>query len=305
MKKAVIVYHKVDYDGLFSCSIVNKWLRENPYISWEYVGYDYSDPNIPDYSEWKDYFDTLIMVDVSFPPEDMVRLKKEMREFIYEDHHIVSIDNSKKYGYDDLEGIRDINNSAAYNTWLDLFTNKKVPLIIKFISDLDIWNKKDYSWEDILVPFNYSLNSKYGLNITSINFKLDKLINMNLEDLTKNFIETGLEIKKYVDRKQESEVKKYSFEVKVDDKYTARAIIETNFSATIFNYFYESYDFFIIANRVDDSRYKISIYGKNENDIDFSCGEYCAKFGGGGHKTAASCIVGLDKFIELITNKKF
>jgi hypothetical protein len=306
IKRAIVVYHKVDYDGLFSCALVNDWLTlSNTYISWDLLGYDYSDESIPDYSEWGDTYDTLIMVDVSFPPEDMLKLRESMEEFIYEDHHAVSIDNSIEYGYSDLYGIRTTDRSAAYNTWMDLFPDNEVPVIIKFISDLDTWKKDEYNWEEELIPFNYAFETEFGLSIASIKTRMNSLCNMSLEDLKEKYIEKGKLIKKFVDRKFKNSTNKYSFEVTVDSKYLGIAILGTDFTATIFKSVYQDYDFFLIANRVDDTRYKISLYGKQEESHDFSCGEYCKKFGGGGHKTAASCIVGIDTFIKLIKDKEF
>src|SRR5574344_340352 len=164
MKKAVVVFHKVDYDGIFSCCEVVRWLEKSiEYIDWDLVGYDYSDKELPDYKDWPNLYDTLIMVDVSFPPESMVFLKDKMREFIYEDHHAVNIDNSIEYGYDNLKGIRDINFSAAENTWKDLFGNE-VPMIIQYVSALDIWNKDRFDWNLETVPIQLALKVNYGVS---------------------------------------------------------------------------------------------------------------------------------------------
>ena len=56
MKKAVIVYHRVDYDGLFSCLIAKKRLEEDTEIGEiKLIGHNYSDP-IPNLeSEDADY----------------------------------------------------------------------------------------------------------------------------------------------------------------------------------------------------------------------------------------------------------
>ena len=40
MKDGVIIYHRVDFDGVFSACIAEKWINENPgYSSYELFGF--------------------------------------------------------------------------------------------------------------------------------------------------------------------------------------------------------------------------------------------------------------------------
>ena len=305
MKKVLVVYHRADFDGIFSCCVVGKWLTEN-HLEYEVLGYDYSDKEVPDVRNWPEKYRMLVMVDVSFPPAVMSRLKSEMEQFRYEDHHEVSIRLSQGYGYSDLLGRRDISVAAVENTWLDLFPGQPMPDIIKFVGASDTWNMDRYNWETETVPVDLSLEATYGISYQNIFSAFETLLGYSHEEIRKQFMIPGRLIKTYNDKKNASFCKRYSFEVLVDNKYKAIAILSPEFSSSILGSRYADYDLFIIANRVSSEFYKVSLYRKDEpGSCDISCGEYCYKFGGGGHKNAASCIVGLDVFTNLIINNKF
>ena len=117
--KTVCIYHSIDLDGWMSAAIVKHWFENKinrRYCSvcehtlpdnWtgstsccggittlndntiDFIGYNYGD-EIPNLSE----YDKVIMCDISFPKEEMIKLF-ENTDFIWIDHHISAINESK------------------------------------------------------------------------------------------------------------------------------------------------------------------------------------------------------------------
>ena len=112
--KVACVYHSIDLDGWMSTAIVKHWFLTNEnnesYIvngvrhdrggnihikpkSLTFIGYNYGQL-IPDLSG----YDKVIMCDISFPKEEMLKLTKEKQSnFIWIDHHQRTIDETIQY----------------------------------------------------------------------------------------------------------------------------------------------------------------------------------------------------------------
>jgi oligoribonuclease NrnB/cAMP/cGMP phosphodiesterase (DHH superfamily) len=93
--KTVVVYHSIDLDGWMSAAIVKHWFTlevakrselRNEDMTWlhkiDFIGYNYGQP-IPDLSE----YDKVIMCDVSFPKDIMMKLFTD-NKLTWIDHHI-------------------------------------------------------------------------------------------------------------------------------------------------------------------------------------------------------------------------
>jgi len=77
-----VIYHRADYDGLFSAAVCAKFLRErNPDV--EFIGWDYGDPAI-DFPEGYVY-----LVDLS--PDCFKAIPSDVSKLIWIDHHKSSI----------------------------------------------------------------------------------------------------------------------------------------------------------------------------------------------------------------------
>ena len=246
-KKVCIVSHRSDYDGLFSYCVARKHLEGRDDIG-EIMscGWTYGDP-IPEF-DTLDY-DELYILDVSFPSKIMKHLY-DTCDVIWIDHHITAINDSEKYGYNKMEGIRQIGTAAVELTWNYFFGNTVKPDIIQYLGAYDVWQKTRFSWDSIIVPVQLGLKIKYGLNYQTVWDDFGHLLTnpLDLEEL----IKTGQLIKRYEEQQFRYAVNSYSFPVTVAGKYKGIAILTQNFGSRIFTSVLNDYDVFITINRKTD-----------------------------------------------------
>lgn len=304
MKKVIIIYHKVDFDGVFSCCVARKFFTENPeYSEPELLGYTYGDP-LPEVQSLTDSYDTIVMVDISFPGNTMIGLHNNMfasrKELVWIDHHVTAINDSHDLGYNRIPGNRTIGTAACELCWQYFYPSQPVPEIIRFVSSYDVWDKIRYSWTEVTMPVQLALRAKYGVWIESVWEDLDSLIYASPEQI-EALISSGALISKYLERTWKSAVKNYSFEILVAGRLKGICIMSTEFSSNIFGSVCNDYDVMCVVNRRDHDTYSCSLYIEPERFGDFSAGEYLkANYGGGGHKGAAGCVLNHSQFERLI-----
>ena len=128
---ATICLHHNDADGRASGAIVRYALVRNV----ELYETDYDGREIPwDHIEKAD---RVVVVDFSFPLEDMQRMARG-REFIWVDHHKSALVELAGASHGWI-GLRDITKAACVLTWNYFFPERKVPRAIILIGDRDIW----------------------------------------------------------------------------------------------------------------------------------------------------------------------
>jgi oligoribonuclease NrnB/cAMP/cGMP phosphodiesterase (DHH superfamily) len=149
-----IVYHNKDLDGFVSGALALGHYKT--YEKVNMVGWNYGDP-IPELKG------RIVMTDISFPPEDMLRLKDNI--ILWIDHHQSAIEDSKDFQYDHLEGIRREGDSATRLMHEYLYPEDDQVLLIELVDRYDVFKQEDFemqgvtfSWEDIL-KFQYGLRA--------------------------------------------------------------------------------------------------------------------------------------------------
>lgn len=291
MKKAIVVFHRVDTDGVLSYVIAKKRLEIEGFEVIP-VGYNYGDP-FPEFPVGAELF---CMVDVSFTPDVMISIKNlyGTDKFIWIDHHVSSIKASDEQGYTDLTGIRRIGTAACELCWEFFFPDNTVPDIVQFASAYDVWNKDRFDWNKVLA-IQYGFRNKYGNSIKDID---NDFYCIDVESLETE----GNIILKYLNRKWKSDVKNYAFEVTVGGKYKGICMIGTEFSSNVFGSVLKDYDLYLVCNRKGTDLYNISMYKEPDRLPEFSCAEYLIQFGGGGHISAAGSTLNKEQFNRLIMN---
>lgn len=311
MDNILIVYHKVDFDGIFGGLTVKKWCIDSKRCAQPtMLGYNYGDeiPNVLSMG-----YNIIILVDISFPKEIMKALKEwKNGVVVWIDHHVTAINDSISEGYTDLEGSREIGTAACELAWKYFFPDNPVPEIIKRLSTYDVWDYSRYDWNQEVLPLQSALKLTYGIGEYYIAPHFEDLINITPEDLEK-LLETGRMLNKYDAMKFRSAVKRFGFPITVANGYNGKiggykgiAIIGTSFTSLVFDSVKNDYDVYCVCNRKISKDgtpiYSLSLYSE-PNRINLNLGEYLrAQFGkeAGGHASAAGAVVSEEAFMKLI-----
>lgn len=142
MKKVAIVFHRIDFDGMFSYAIARVASKsENDTITEVTpVPFNYNDP-IDDLPDWS-AFDYIVMADIMLPVDIMKDLHDRFFDkVIWIDHHITAINLSKEHGYDDFNGIRDTAHAACVLSYMYFHPSvsyDKIPQAIRLAGAHDI-----------------------------------------------------------------------------------------------------------------------------------------------------------------------
>ena len=285
MKKNLIVYHRVDYDGIFSCGISKQYYETVKELSVDIQGHNYNDEplNIP---QLLDRYATITLVDISLPPDQMIELKDSSRA-VWIDHHVTAINDSIKFGYNNMPGLREIGTAACELCWRFYWRTPVPPPIIQILGSYDVWDKTRFDWEEIVLPLQFGLKTRYGIRIKDILNDWDYLLR---EDNYKDVLDDGYAVYSFLKDNWKSWVKNCAFEVTVAGKYRGICLLSPMFGSSSFESINDKYEIYIVANvRTNGTTYSLSMYKESaEMAPEFSCGEYMKQFGGGGHATAAS-----------------
>jgi oligoribonuclease NrnB/cAMP/cGMP phosphodiesterase (DHH superfamily) len=228
-KRNLVVYHRVDYDGIFSCLIAKKAM-ENKGLQVETLGWNYRE-TLPDIDHLLQRYATITLVDISFPPELMLKLRESSR-VIWIDHHITALEDSAKQGYQDLPGIRETGTAACELTWTYFNPHSNAaPMIIQLAGAYDVWNKTRFDWDRDVLPLQYGLKGRYGTNKEAIEKDWDILVEI---DAYLNVVDEGQVILEFLKKQWSGWMKNAAFPVTVAGKYKGVAIISPMFSSNSF-----------------------------------------------------------------------
>lgn len=298
----LVIYHRVDYDGLFSNAIVRHFayidVDDKVFTSY---GYNYGDnlDLIPSFDD----FDYVVMADISLPIEKMKEIHdKYFDKVIWIDHHITAIQNSEANGYADFNGVRDIKHSACRLCW-EFFSEREVPYVIELINANDIWKKDSvYDWDDEIQALQYGLSFELKMSSEAI---CDNFIPLCFGTYAYSLKDMGLKVKEYMESLYKTWCERYSFPVTVNGKWKGLAMISPMFTSKVFTSIEEEYDCFVVLekNGPKEGVYNISIYSGNRQCDDLNCGGYLQeKYNGGGHKGAGGGTLNFDEFSTVLSS---
>lgn len=299
-KKILTFFHRVDADGVFSYCILRKWLEQRNDVE-EIIpcGWTYGDP-MPEL-DTIDY-DELYMVDISFPGEFMKKLYST-QDVIWIDHHGTAISDSEKFGYSQMEGLRRNGTAAVELTWEYFFGKQECPELIQYLGAYDVWDKRRFDWEGLVVPIQIGVKAKWGLNFQEIYQNFDYVLS---EECLQSIISEGKLLKDYEESQFRYAVKSYAFPVTVAGKFKGIAMLTQNFGSRIFASVLNDYDVYVTANRKTDENgnpyFAIGLYAE-PGRIDFDLGKYVKEtygHGAGGHPGACGMQTNKEVFRRLI-----
>lgn len=281
-----VIYHKSDFDGIFSGAAARRALGDNAH----YLGWDYGDP-VPDVPKEN----LLFIVDLSIDG------LMEHPKLIWIDHHISAIERyPSTIGGVRIDGVAAsrlcyqwfVNNldGATFPTKEDFVDRKVVePLSFRLVGERDIWDKRDPAAD----LFEYGLRSKNNLD-------WDYLFDMGQEGfsyvsiiLERGKVARAYNLKEY---SQVLEAKGYPI------SFEGRRFLCCNNSRPGSDLFSsnkdDSFDGYLVFSWAGkDKKWKVSMYGTPfKPDVEFV--EIAKKHGGGGHPRA--CGFAVDELPEEI-----
>lgn len=314
--KTACIYHSIDLDGWMSAAIVKYWFEKQLIITnssidsitdkIDFIGYNYGQP-IPDLSE----FDKVIMCDISFPIEEMEKLRQRLQDkFIWIDHHISAIKATNERTNNYYDGIRDTKFAACELIWKYFMDGIKgdpdkesienpMPEIVRLLGSYDSFRHKGTDEETKVLEFQYGARqyiSNYEEAYEKLNVALQSEFSANR--LVKEIHLDGQAIYAYLCT-EAKQTYKNGFEIQL---YWAEDIGRTNgvpkqcsakfvainkerFNPINFgiDYHKDGYDG-AACFHFDGTHWCFSLY--NDNGL-VDCSQIAKQFGGGGHKGAA------------------
>ena len=284
-RKILIVYHRADYDGIFS-AIIGKKYYESKGVRVDTLGWNYGDDLIDVHAKIPVY-QGIVMVDICLPTPQMIELR-ESGKLTWIDHHETAIKESVEAGFNGVDGQRTIGISACELTWKYFYPAKPIPTLIDYAGTYDVWNKAKHNWDEDIVPLQYGLKDVYNLSLKKIERDWDEL----LTDCDW-VMDKGVVIYEWIRHISEAWIQNCGFEVQVGEQaLKGIAIITPMTGSLVFESVLTKYDLFLVIQIRDNaSRITVSMYSEPDKDLGgFSCGQYLKeKYGGGGHATAGGC----------------
>ena len=271
----VCIYHSRDLDGWMSGAIVK---LQFPNI--ELIGWDYGN-EIPNLSK----YDTIIMVDISFPKDEMQRFTKNgIDKLIWIDHHISAIKEMKINGIPEPAGMRNIHFAACELTWKYFYPNENMPELVRLLGRYDCFGHKGTDEERKVLEFQYGARQLiYNIATAHINLQTATLGQEYDENICSNILKDGETIYAYLCTEAKQTYAK-SFETQFGG-YNFLCVNQDRFNPINFgiDYHKDGYDGFACFWYAH-GKWSYSLY--NDNGL-VDCSVIAKTFGGGGHKGAA------------------
>ena len=262
-------FHKANHNGFASGAIVRYAVNEKLNM----IPVHYGD-NLDFNTLNKD--DVVIVVDFTFNPQQMLKIKESVKEFIWIDHHKNSIIQSEKNGYSDLPGIRSQEMASCELTWKFFMPDKPIPYAVYLIGRYDVWDHKDTN----VIPFHYALEDETIFPSLASTREFWKRLFEEDNGLVTTLCYDGKIINRHIINKNSRLCKNKTYDI----EFEGLKLLCTNQSGVNFKFFETKFDPKIYDGCCVFSYMKggwnVSLYtNKNTNRLF----EVALKYGGGGH----------------------
>lgn len=270
MSHVICFYHSADLDGSCSGAIVKKAFPDA-----EMIGYNYGKPFPWNKIKGKQ----VIMVDISLPIDEMIRLDEECT-LTWIDHHKSIIADAEERDFNP-DGIREIGLAACELAWDFFFSRYTTPATVRMIGRYDVWDHEDVR----VLPFQYGMRQRIKKGPLDDLWQILFVWNTDLDDDFQAIIKEGESILDYKTGEDQKYLKTAGFTTELD----GLKIVACNKGLSNSNLFksfpdLQQYDAVCTFYLTKGMQWRISLYAVNQ-DIDVSV--ICKARGGGGHKRAA------------------
>ena len=230
----------------------------------------------------------IYIVDFSYPKEVLLNLQENNKRVVNIDHHISSkeaVESLKEYVFS-------IEHSGSYLAW-EYFVSKDVPEFIKILEIIDLKKDTDHGKADVIT---YILSKPYTFE------SYENLLN-DFEDESKmeKIKEIGRAQNDYLELIIGAVISEPDF-VEFEG-YTIPCInfsLPLNEKSIALSEMYAKYPPFAMSYRYDNGKFKVSLRGNGEVDLNL----LASKYGGGGHKSSAGFVIDADYPLSFATQIK-
>lgn len=295
-----VVYHRADFDGLFSAAVCKKFLPDAQFIGW-----DFGDPLIPFPGEG-----TLYIVDLSPDclSDAQVAIAAHSHRLTWIDHHKSSIEKWSE----SIPGYR-IDGVAACRLCYQWFTNRNAepengqtgvppkewyverrlgePLALILAGEYDIWDLHDPR----ALPF------QFGLTAFEPNSKYEPLIDILVDDFEAEcLVERGRAALAWQRAFASQVMRERSYRRDWEGlRFAILGSAHTRNSMWFPEAEIEPEVDALMCWRYDGEKVAFSLYhapGHEQHDLS----QIAVKYGGGGHRGACGFMLPLDEALEVI-----
>lgn len=260
----IVFYHHNCPDGFSAAWVLWKKFKNKA----EYRWLDYHAPFNYDFHNKTIYF-----VDVVPDEPNLERLAQNNRIIIIDHHissqHLLPLANDYSFSLD---------HCAAVLTWHYLFPRKKMPNLLKYIEDVDLWKFRQ--------PSSKYVNA--AIQLKEFEFKEWSKVAKDLEEVSsrKKYVSEGKLIIKYQD-KMINKIVSRAKPVMLDGQ-EGLAVNSSVLVSEIGNALLENRCSLAIIWFATKNKIKVSLRSKGDVDV-AKIGE---KYGGGGHQKASGFVLG-------------
>ena len=259
--KIAVIYHKHCLDGFSAAWVLWKKFGDKAV----YYPAIHQNP-FPKEVKGKDVY----LVDICYSEKTMAALKKEANKVVVLDHHVSQKEAIKISD----EYVFDLKRSGSSIAWGYFFPNKKLPKLIAYVEDNDLWNFDIPKTREVIA----------SLETEKFEFKRWSRIASELEsaDKRKKHIEKGSSIREYQTAAIESVVSSAE-KVRFEGKECLAANCPLLASEIGHVLAKSSKGGMGIVWMKKGDKVKVSLRSSGKIDVS----KISAKYGGGGHKAAA------------------
>jgi len=267
MKDIVVLYHINCNDGFGGAWVARKKFGDKA----DYIGVIHHDPPPLGLIDKEVY-----IIDFSYPAEDTEKILKAAKSLTVIDHHVTAkgvVESLPSHVYD-------IDHSGAVLAWNYFFPGEKVPMLLKYVEDGDLWK---FELPESREFFAFSMTMLFDFK------RWDELIE-DFEDEKKKrvHLDEGKMILEY-QKKMIDELMKEGEEVSFEG-YSALAVNSAMLPSQLGNAIVnEGYDMGIVWFNSGGGITKVSLRSDKDGDVDV--GKIAKKHGGGGHKSASGFVI--------------
>lgn len=268
-KDIVVLYHNNCTDGF--CAAWAAWKKFGD--SAEYIGINPGTAPLPDLTGKEIY-----TIDFTYSVEYIPKLLKENKRLTTIDHHITAQEGAAMT----QDYLFDLKHSGAVLSWQYFHPNKKVPELLNYVEDFDLWQFKFLHTKEVVA---YLDMFDFGFEVW------DKLIT-DFED-PKKFKELLPQAKLLLgyEKKMVERIARNYSELVNFEGYKTYVVNCPIFGSQIGNILYNKLPPLSIVWYRDKKRLK---FGLRSDGVSVDVSELAKKFGGGGHKGSSGFSLPVD-----------